>query len=167
MNKVFGLCIFFTTMHAMDEQAMVCVKTSSRHTVFVPFSVIRDYVARIPFFALEHETLFVHNYLRTQRHIPKVNSVLGDNTQKGKILACYVPQNIEYQQKNYRVTQNRDDSEDDYDIHINIPSSEHTFLSEQDFEHIRRMPEGPTLCLCNALCGAAMLGIILMLTFCR
>lgn len=109
----------------------------------------------------------MHNYLRTQKHIPKINSVLIDAADKNKALVRYVPQNIQRPPVNRRVIQNRYDLEDDYAIHINIVPSEHTFLSQQDFERIRRMPEGAPLCFCNALWGATMLGIILILTFCR
>ena len=165
MNKVFGLrifvlglCVFFTAMHAVDAQAMVMVKAAPDRTVFVPLSIIRDYVARIPFFALEHETLFVHNYLRTQKRIPKVNNIVVDAVDEKKALVCYVPQGI-----NRRVIH---DKGDDPEIRIDLVP-DHTFLSEQDFEYISRMPEGAPLCFCNALFGAAMLGGLLILTFCR
>lgn len=42
-----------------------------------------------------------------------------------------------------------------------------SFLTEGDFERIKKEPEGCELCMCNAGCGVAMLGIILALTFCK
>lgn len=155
------LCGFLTAMHAMDERAIVSFKKT--RDCKIPISFIRTYVQRTLLHALEHETLFMHNCLRTQKHVPEMNSALEDKS-KDKVLVRYIPQSTWYQYENSCVIRDRDD---DYDIHINIPPSEHTFLSEQDFDRISRMPEGPMLCFCNTLCGAAMLGLVLILTFCR
>lgn len=146
----------------MDDRAIVPIRVTQERKMSAFF--VSNYVQKILWNALQHETVFVHNYLRTQKHIPKVSNALSDSIKKDKELVLYVPENISYPPVDRCVIYDRDD---DSHIHIDFEPDENAILSEEHFEHIRRMPEGANLCLCNILGGAIMLGGILILTFCR
>ena len=144
ISKFFVIIVFsINTFHGLDYRKAILVK----HAI-IPVLYVNDYVVRASsgYEALIKEvclseTFFTKSAVSSSPYIHK---------------DCYTMsayQYPKYPENMYGALEN---------------SNAYTIFTEKDMEYVqKKVPENIRICINNVLCGASMLSILFVLTFCR
>jgi len=143
-----GMSSFLGSAYGMEQREIVlaqCVRSGA-----VPILFINDYIVQIPssYRALKEEMFLAVEMLRDN---------MKNNKNRGKRII----------RKNNLVATPENVFSTESDIRIELLPTEDSMFRPGDFPYICNKLEGLPLCVGNICCGACMLGVVLLLSYCR
>lgn len=150
ISKCFIIIIFFVhTIYGMNKKRAVIAQCI--YDAAIPVLSINDYIVDVPnaYQALIKEVLLYGAFFLKRENFNVSYSPPKNNSNTCMMLVYGRPHHEN------RIPQQ---------LHC---SPNYTMLNEHDFERIRNIPEEASVCIANLFCGVGMLGVLLLLTFCR